>query len=873
MGKLKIGYYSLLTSLLIAPISSQAQCLSGNCYAIAGASALQICEGQSVTLTSDGGSAALYNNFNSQTIGAGWLTNNISVMFSNPCGANGSDGTPYLWFGNTSGAADRAIITADFNMSGGGTISFDLRFSIQGQASPCEGPDLPGEGVYLQYSTNYGGSWTTIFYFDPNINNSSGSAASPYTQWATYTYAIPPGAQTPCTRFRWYQAQVSGAGNDHWGLDNIFIGGPPPNPGTVTFQWMDGYAAGAPRVVTPSDDTQYILMYGNSNDTCFDTVNVVVHDVPVAAMTVNPMQACLGSPIQFDASATTSGTTPIVNYRWVFNNSWVINQTTTVPTTSFTFPITGTFNTSVIVTAGICRDTVTVPVTVSLPPTVNFTYPSQVCEEATITLDASGTTIPSPGIINSYAWDFGNDGTTDLTENQPMAGTSSSTIGSLPIKLTVTSNAGCAASLVHTVNVLEIPDAAFSNNNACIGGATNFTNETQGTVTQWGWNFSGLSASTAQNPSYVFPGQGIYTITLIANNGNICYDTAVSTIDIRNTVNADFSFNGPCTLEGIYEDLSSIPPTSDGTINSWAWNFGNGNTSTSQNPTHTYMANGAYDVTLIVGTDQGCLDTVTYAVPRYAIPNADFTAANVCFGQITNFVNTSSVESGIIQSAYWTYGDGESSSIYSPSYSYDTFGNFPVTLYVETENGCKDTVKMDYQVYPQPVANFEFTPGFTDMLSPDVQFTDLSQYAESWDWRFGNYGGSSEQHPLFTFPASGSYDITLVVSNQYGCKNGITYPYEVLPAYNFYVPSSFTPFNGDELNKYFRVYHTGVKEMSFMIYNSWGEELLSTIDPDFFWDGYYKGKRLPQGTYVYKAWIRDVEGKQYQYSGHIFIIY
>lgn len=872
MGKLKIGYYSLLTSLLITPICSQAQCLSGNCYAFADASSLQICEGQSVTLTSDGGSAALYNNFNGQTIGAGWLTNNISVMFSNPCGT-GIDGTPYLWFGNTSGAADRSIMTADFNLSGGGNISFDLRFSIQSGASPCEGPDLPDEGAYFQYSTNYGVNWVTIFYFDPDINGSGGSTASPYTNWATYNYPIPAGAQTPCTRFRWYQATVSGAGNDHWGLDNIFIGGPPPNPGTVTFKWTDGPTAGTPRVVTPLDDTQYILMYGNSNDTCYDTVNVVVHDVPVAALTVNPMQACLGSPIQFDASATNSGTTPIVNYKWVFNNSWVVNQTTTVPTTSFTFPITGTFNTSVIVTAGICRDTATVPVVVSVPPTVNFTYPTQICENAVINLDASATTIPSPGVINTYAWDFGNDGSTDVTENQPITTTSSATIGSLPIKLTVTSNAGCAASLMHTVNVMDIPEAAFSNNNACIGATTSFTNESVGTTTQWAWDFNGLSTSAAQNPTYIFPGAGTYTVSLIANNGSICYDTAEATFEIKNTVNADFSYNQPCTLVGIYGDLSSIPATSDGVINSWDWSFGNGNSSSDQNPSHTYTSNGQYNVTLIVGTDQGCLDTVTYSVPRYAVPDANFTAESVCFGQVTNFINTSSVESGIVESAYWSYGDGQNSTIYSPSYSFDSFGTFPVTLWVETENGCRDSIEIDYQVYPQPVAEFEVSPGFTDMLSPDVQFTDLSQYAESWLWTFDTQGGSTEQSPLFTFTSSGSYDITLVVSNQYGCKNSITYPYEVLPAYNFYIPTSFTPFNGDSLNQYFRIYHTGVKEMYFMIYNSWGEELLYTRDPNFLWDGTYKGKRMPQGTYVYKAWVRNVEGKQYQYSGHVFMIY
>lgn len=871
MGIIRIGYFSSAIAFLLAPINSQAQCLSGNCYAFADASSLQICEGQSVTLHAEGGSAALYNNFNSQTVGTGWITNNINVQFTNPCGVPGADGTTYLWFGNTSGAGQRILTTADFNLTGGGTMSFDLRFSIQGAPSPCEGPDLADEGVYFQYSTNYGSTWNTIFYFDPNIGGSAGTASSPYTNWANYNYAIPAGAQTPCTRFRWYQEVVSGEDFDHWGLDNVFIGGPPPNPGSVTFQWLDGVSALPPRVVTPADDTQYILMYGNSNDTCYDTLNVVVFDVPEASLVVSPMQACMGTAIQFDASGSNSGTTAISNYKWIFNNSGVVNQTTTVPNTTFTFPITGTFNTSVIVTAGICRDTATVPVTVSMPPNAIFTYPTQVCEDALVTLNATGSTIAPPGIISTYAWDYGNDGTTEA--NQQVVGTSFGTPGAIPIKLTVTSAAGCSSSVTHTVNVYDIPQAAFTYNDACIGAATVFQNTTTGTATQYAWDFNGLSSSAVQNPSYVFPGAGTYTVSMVANNGNVCYDSSQATFEIKNTVTADFSFNQPCTLEGIYTDLSSVPVTSEGGITGWNWSFGDGNQGTDQHATHVYPANSIYSVTLIVETDKGCLDTVTYQVPRYAVPEANFEVAGVCLGQITAFNNTSSVSSGMVASSDWTFGEGGTSDNFAPSYSYDTFGMFPVTLWVETENGCRDSVSENYEVYPQPVADYEPTPAFTDMLSPDVQFTDMSQYAENWYWTFGTSGSSADQNPLYTFTSSGSYTITLVVTNQYGCKASVTYPYEVLPAYNFYVPASFTPFNGDSLNTNFRVYHTGVKEMYFMIYSSWGQQLLYTNDPQFMWDGKFEGKALPQGTYVYRAWVRNVEGKQYEYTGHIVMLY
>lgn len=873
MGKLYKSYFSasaLFLSILI-PNSSYSQCLSGSCYAYADASSLQICEGQQITLTSDGGSAALYNNFNGQTVGNGWLTNNINAMFNNPCGAAGIDGTPYLWFGNTAGAGQRILTSADFNLSAGGVIQFDLRFAIQGQASPCEGPDLADEGVYLQYSTNFGASWVNIQYFDPM----GGGAANPTTIWNSYSFAIPGPAQTTCTRFRWFQTGNSGADFDHWGLDNIFIGGPPPDPGTITFQWLDNGAQGGPdRIVQPLDDTQYVLMYAHSADTCYDTVNVVVYDVPVADLVVNPLQACVGSPVQFDASGTNSGTTPITNYKWIFNNSGVVNQTTTVPTTAFTFPVTGTFNTKVITTAGICADTATVQVVVSNPPQVNFTLPSKVCAGSEFTVDASAATIAAPGVIDTYDWDFGNDGSVDISTTQTQGNYTLSTPGLTPVKLTITSVAGCAASSIQNTTVFEVPQAGFSFNDACIGQSTVFANESQGTVTNWNWDFAGIQNSTAQNPSLIFPGAGSYTVTLIANNGNVCYDTISQTFEIKNTVNADFSFNDPCLLTGIYTDLSTIPVSSEGTINSWNWNFGNGSTSTDQNPTHEYTNNGIYGVTLIVETDRGCKDTVTYQVPRYATPVASFSAEPVCFGQITQFANTSSVSSGQIVASAWSYGDGQVSSDFSPAYSYDADGNFAVTLIVVTENNCADTVSANYEVYPQPVPNFEISPpNFTDMLSPDVQFTDLSTNTDSWTWLFGTSGGASDQNPLYTFTNSGAYTITLIASNSDGCKAALSQSYDVLPAYNFYVPASFTPFNGDNLNTEFRAYHSGVKDIFFTIYNAWGEEILTTADPYFVWDGTFRGQRCQQGVYVYRAWVRDLEGKQHDYRGSFLLLY
>src|SRR5690606_21260973 len=109
-------------------------------------------------------------------------------------------------------------------------ICFYLRYSVQGGASPCEGPDEPDEGVVLQYSTNCGATWTNIVYFHPNgtqlaanpmTNTPYVTGATAFTTWNNYCFNIPAGAQTPSTMFRWYQDGSSGTCCDHWGIDEV----------------------------------------------------------------------------------------------------------------------------------------------------------------------------------------------------------------------------------------------------------------------------------------------------------------------------------------------------------------------------------------------------------------------------------------------------------------------------------------------------------------------------------------------------------------------------------------------------------------------------------------------------------------------------
>ena len=168
------------------------------------------------------------------------------------------------------------MTTVSLDVSSGGNVCFEMRYAIQSQASPCEGPDLANEGVYLQYSTDNGFTWVTMNYWSPN-----GGYDSYMTAWNQYCETIPLAAQTAATKFRWTQLAVSGAGFDHWGLDNITISATIPN---YTITWLHDnytyptgvYTGDNPTPVSPTGTTSYIVMMSDSTNICYDTITLFI---------------------------------------------------------------------------------------------------------------------------------------------------------------------------------------------------------------------------------------------------------------------------------------------------------------------------------------------------------------------------------------------------------------------------------------------------------------------------------------------------------------------------------------------------------------------------------------------------------------------
>ncbi|MFC1926726.1 PKD domain-containing protein, partial [Chloroflexota bacterium] len=216
---------------------------------------------------------------------------------------------------------------------------------------------------------------------------------------------------------------------------------------------------------------------------------------------------------------------------------------------------------------------------------------------------------------------------------------------------------------------------------------------------------------------------------------------------------------GPAPLEVQFTDQST------GLIDSWDWDFGDGETSTEQDPSHIYDTVDTYTVSL-TATGPGGSDTETRTDYIALTPEADF-AADSNSGVAPLEVQFTDQSAGDIDSWDWDFGDGGTSTVQSPSHIYNDNGIYTVSLTVTGPGGSDTEIKTDYMTVT-PDAEFTGSPT-SGSLPLEVQFTDQSVGTiDSWDWDFGDGGTSTEQSPLYTYNSSGVYTVALTVTGPGG---------------------------------------------------------------------------------------------------------
>ncbi len=516
---------------------------------------------------------------------------------------------------------------------------------------------------------------------------------------------------------------------------------------------------------------------------CVDTIvlPVYVSPNPIADFTADTV--CAGDITTFTDLSDGNGTT-ILSWQWNFGDG----NSSTDQNPTHTYAQGGIYNVTLIVTNQFnCSDTLILPVVVDSIPLANFSF-IPACLGYPVFFTDESVAYGSP--IVSWQWNFG-DGNTSTDQNPTHTYGSS---GTFMVTLVVTNSSGCTDTITLSVQVYEPPVADFIWNGSCLGYTTDFTDTStpgSGVISGWSWDFGdGFGTSNSQNPTYTYSGTGFFVVTLIVTDNNGCADTVVHTVYVGPLPTADFTNTSACAGDTVFfTDLSN---GNGHTIISWQWDFGDGNSSNQQHPSHQYGGSGTYFVQLIVENDLGCTDTVVHVVIADSLPTAQFIAPAVCLGDTMFFADISLSNGGTIGSWHWDFGDGNTSNQQNPSHLYATDGTYNVTLVVENTAGCTDSISMVVLVRPLPDANFNWSSA---CVNQQVYFNDLSSGSSainSWQWDFGDgIGTSAIQNPDYTYNVLDTFDVTLVVTDIHGCTNFVTIPVtvETVPTAQFIADS------------------------------------------------------------------------------------
>ena len=509
-------------------------------------------------------------------------------------------------------------------------------------------------------------------------------------------------------------------------------------------------------------------------------IGLSVSAAPTASFSADQTSGCTPLSVQF-----TSTSTGAVSFYWDLGNG--NTSTLANPTNLYSTP--GSYTISLIAyDAAGNSDTATYTnyITVIGKPAAHFSS-SQVSS----CLDNNSYTFTNSSTgAATYLWDFG-DGTTS-TQTNPTHSYSLS--GSFTVTLIATNTFGCQDVRIRNqyITIFPKPDASIiANTTASCDPSTSFQFSNAGSnITSWTWTFGDGNTSSAQNPSHTYTSPGQYNVSLMVTNSFGCRDTADSPTQINVGVSnwANFSVDEDSGCAPIIVNFTNLNANTVSNL----WDFGDGTTSTSLSPSHTYTNAGVYTVTLIVTTSTGCTDTVRK--PNLIVagvkPTASFIYTNSvgCGPLSVQFTNTSQNFVG----CQWFFGDGTNSMSINPTHTYTNSGTFDVTLKCWSATGCiKSIVYRGIVKVTSTEAMFTATPRI-GCPPLDVAFTAFSPGTGlTYHWDFGDGNTSTQQNPSHTYNGTGNFDVTLIVTDSLGCSDTlrkVSYIRTANPAANYIPP-------------------------------------------------------------------------------------
>jgi len=433
----------------------------------------------------------------------------------------------------------------------------------------------------------------------------------------------------------------------------------------------------------------------------------------------------------------------------------------------------------------------TINITFNPNPVANFSVNQQdQCLKNNYFVFTNNSSIASGSL--GFDWDFGDNTDTNLINSFHTYNTADS----FNVRLIAISAYNCKDTFLKTVyiNPQPVPSFTINANSQCLlGNQYNFTNTStisNGSM-NFKWYFGDNDSSSFVNSSHIYLYDDTFNITLIATSIKGCNDTFQDKVFVRPMPASDFTINdSDQCLSGNQFDFVNKSYIKSGTFTS-KWDFGDNSFSSVINPNKTYSLPANYSVKLITNSNFGCNDTVNKTVYVFAMPKAKIylvDSAQCLKDNKFMFADTSTIIIGKIAARMWSFGDGSSSFVANPAYSYSKTGNFTVKLLVSSDNNCSDSSTRQVIVHPMADLNFS-APNYNQCFKNNLfEFTNTSSISSGilyYSWNFGDGGFANTKNAQHSYLQEGKYNVWLAGISDKGCIDSIKKSVEV-----FYMPEA-----------------------------------------------------------------------------------
>ena len=513
------------------------------------------------------------------------------------------------------------------------------------------------------------------------------------------------------------------------GVPIVINGNPSGGSGTFTQHRWTGDIAPLNNYFIPSPTFNsfgtgnYNLNYrvtDSNGCTANDDVTVTV-DSPSAQFIQDADYGCTPVPVTF-----TKNMTGISRWWWNFGDGSPLDSINANPVHTFVNNLSGSiqyFNVRLRVrSTGGCYAEFTSTITVYPEVDATFTAnPMVICSGNPITFTAL------PGATR-YFWEYG-DGSSGYGSNLTNHLYTNSTANPFihTVRLTTTSFYNCIDIKTIDITVLPVPIPQFTAApltqvfNAA-GNPVTFTNTTNAGIWNWIWKFGDNTTSTAMNPVHSYTTTGTFSVTLIASNAT-CSDSVKHSVSVVPPAPVARFDSIPSGCAPLYVVINNTSLNTDVPGTTYRWDFGDGSTSTAKNPTYTYFTPGDYIIGLIV-TGPGGTSMKSQIVHAYASPKAYFEVLPQQVYANDERVRCFNLSQGA-NSYLWDFGDGDTSSVKEPFHKYMDEGEYDITLWAYSANGCSDMYLLSPAVTVLPVGDLRFPNVFTPNKTGPIERTDL----------------------------------------------------------------------------------------------------------------------------------------------------